>query len=128
MAEPLKVLFVCTANICRSPMMEVLLRDQLDPERFEIASAGVRGWEGAPIDSMVVLELARLGHEVTEFRSRPLQLHHIEEEQCRFTGPRSPHGRGSRLPALRARAAWCISAIRRQCTRKACTRCCGLSR
>jgi protein-tyrosine phosphatase len=82
------ILAVCTANICRSPMMEVLLRDQLDPERFEIASAGVRGWDAAPIDSMVMLELARLGHEVTEFRSRPLQLHHIEQSALILTAAR----------------------------------------
>ena len=59
------ILTICTANICRSPMMEILFRDRLDPRQFEIASAGVRGWEDAPIDSMVVLELARLGHEAT---------------------------------------------------------------
>jgi protein-tyrosine phosphatase len=82
------ILAVCTANICRSPMMEVMLRDQLDPDRFEIASAGVRGWDGAPIDSMVVLELARLGHEVAEFRSRPLQLHHIEQAALVLTAAR----------------------------------------
>lgn len=82
------ILTICTANICRSPLMEILLRNQLDQERFEIASAGVRGWDAAPIDSMVVMELARLGHEATEHRSRVLDLHHIEQADLVLTAAR----------------------------------------
>ena len=82
------ILTVCTANICRSPLMEVLLRDQLDPQRFEIASAGVRGWDDAPIDSMVVLELARLGHEPTQHHSRALDIHHVEPADLVLTATR----------------------------------------
>jgi protein-tyrosine phosphatase len=68
--------------------MEILLRDRLDPQRFEIASAGVRGWENAPIDSMVVLELARLGHEATSHHSRPLDVHHVEMADLVLTATR----------------------------------------
>lgn len=82
------ILTVCTANICRSPLMEILLRDRLDPKRFEIASAGVRGWEDAPIDSMVVLELARLGHEATRHHSRALDVHHVEQADLVLTAAR----------------------------------------
>jgi protein-tyrosine phosphatase len=82
------ILTVCTANICRSPLMEVLFRERLDPERFEIASAGVRGWEDAPIDSMVVLELARLGHEATGHHSRALDVHHVEQADLVLTAAR----------------------------------------
>lgn len=72
------ILTVCTANICRSPMMELLLRDRLDPERFEVASAGVKGWPDAPVDSMVRLELVRLGLDATSFRSRALRAEHVD--------------------------------------------------
>lgn len=82
------ILAVCTANICRSPTIEILLRDRLDSSRFEIASAGVRGLPAAPIDSMVVLELARLGHSVTSFRSRALDAHHVKEAQLVLTAAR----------------------------------------
>ena len=82
------ILTICTANICRSPMMEILLRDRLDPRRFEIASAGVRGWDAAPIDSMVVLELARLGHSATDHRARVLESHHIEQADLMLTAAR----------------------------------------
>ena len=82
------ILTICTANICRSPLMEILLRDRLDPQRFEVASAGVRGWDAAPIDSMVVLELARLGHDATEHRARVLENHHIEQADLLLTAAR----------------------------------------
>lgn len=71
------ILTVCTANICRSPMMELLLRDRLDESVFEVASAGVQGWRGAPVDSMVRVELARLGVDSSAFRSRPVRPEHI---------------------------------------------------
>lgn len=50
----LRILFVCTGNICRSPMAEFLLRDMVEKaglaDRFEIASAGVSDEEyGAPV-------------------------------------------------------------------------------
>lgn len=86
------ILTICTANICRSPMMEILLRDRLDPQRFEIASAGVRGWDAAPVDSMVVLELARLGHEATGHQSRALDVHHIEQADLVLTAAREHRG------------------------------------
>lgn len=82
------ILTICTANICRSPMMEILLRARLDPRRFEIASAGVRGWDAAPIDSMVVLELARLGHSATDHRARVLEVHHLEQADLILTAAR----------------------------------------
>jgi protein-tyrosine phosphatase len=82
------ILTVCTANICRSPMMEILFGARLDPERFEIASAGVQGWNAAPIDSMVVLELARLGHHGTDHLSRTLDVHHVEQADLVLTATR----------------------------------------
>ncbi len=74
-----RILAVCTANICRSPMVEILLRQQLDPEYFEVASAGVQGWREAPVDSMVVLELERLGASAEGFYSRPLEGQMVED-------------------------------------------------
>ena len=70
--QPFHILAVCTANICRSPTVEILLRGRLDPQRFEVRSAGTHGWNRAPVDSMVVLELARLGASAEGFSSRPL--------------------------------------------------------
>jgi len=41
MSPPIKVLFVCTANACRSQIAEAILR-HLGKNRFQVFSAGVR--------------------------------------------------------------------------------------
>ena len=49
---PIDVVMVCTGNICRSPMAEVLLRDLLHrrglDDRLDVGSAGVWADEGRP--------------------------------------------------------------------------------
>lgn len=82
------ILTVCTANICRSPVMEVLLRHQLDPERFEVASAGVRGWRNKPMDAMAAMELMRLGHEPGGFRSHPIDNYLVDSASLILTATR----------------------------------------
>ncbi|HJR89973.1 MAG TPA: hypothetical protein VJ782_07455 [Aeromicrobium sp.] len=84
-----RILAVCTANICRSPMIEILLRQRLDAERFEVSSAGVQGWREAPVDSMVVLELERLGASGAGFASRALQDRMIENADLILTATRA---------------------------------------
>jgi protein-tyrosine phosphatase len=71
------ILAVCTANICRSPMVEHLLRDSLagavdgpTEVRFEVSSAGVRGWDGSPMDPPAAEELRRLGGDPSRFVAR----------------------------------------------------------
>jgi low molecular weight protein-tyrosine phosphatase len=68
------ILAVCTGNICRSPMVEHLLRDALaaapGSTPFEVGSAGVRGWDGAPMDPPAAAELLRLGGDPSGFRGR----------------------------------------------------------
>lgn len=49
-----QILFVCTGNICRSPMGEGLLKSKLDPEtakRVHIVSAGTYAMSGLPASS-----------------------------------------------------------------------------
>lgn len=82
------VLAVCTANICRSPIMEILLRASLDPDRFEVVSAGVRGWDRKPMDADAAAELARLGHSAETFRSRPIDSHLVDSADLILTATR----------------------------------------
>jgi len=82
------VLAVCTANVCRSPMMEALLREQLAPGHFEVASAGVRGWDKQPMDGMAALELARLGASAKGFLSHPLDSYLIDSADLILTATR----------------------------------------
>jgi len=64
--EPIRVLFVCAGNICRSPMAEGvfrhLVREAGLEERFEIDSAGTGGWhEGEPPDARAAAAALRRG-------------------------------------------------------------------
>lgn len=54
-ADPVRVLFVCLGNICRSPLAEAVFRHQVQEAglagRFEIDSAGTSGYhDGDPPD------------------------------------------------------------------------------
>jgi len=82
------ILALCTANICRSPMIEILLRAQLDPEEFEVASAGVHGWHQAPMDGMAAMELLRLGENPRNFRSHALDSYLVDSADLILTATR----------------------------------------
>jgi sulfate adenylyltransferase len=72
---PLKVLFVCTANICRSPYAELYSRTLADPDLFTFDSAGVRGIPNAPMDPTMagVLEA-----DSSNFLSKALTRQHVQ--------------------------------------------------
>lgn len=82
------ILAVCTANICRSPMIEALLRAQLDDSQFEVASAGVQGWDRQPMDAMAAMELHRLGHSSTTFRSHAIDSYLVDSADLILTATR----------------------------------------
>ena len=66
-------LFICTGNICRSPMAEGLLRKLLAGRTdVRVVSAGVNAIRGQPASLHTVEVLRRLGIDLTQFRSQPL--------------------------------------------------------
>jgi sulfate adenylyltransferase len=70
---PIRVLFVCTANICRSPYLELRARQLLGPgSGVEVSSAGTRGFDAEPVSDTMDAEFARYGTDTTAFRSRVL--------------------------------------------------------
>ena len=87
MSEPLRVLFVCTANICRSPVMELTARAlasqipaaQTDDAAIEFASAGTAGFDSSPIDEEMAatLEPGPALDASGDFRSRELTAAHL---------------------------------------------------
>ena len=75
-SRPFTVLFVCTANICRSPLAQELLLLALGngraADRFRVSSAGTHGYGNLPMDPGAATELCRLGGDPQGFRSRAL--------------------------------------------------------
>jgi protein-tyrosine phosphatase len=66
-----EILFVCHANICRSPMMERLARQALGPE-VTVSSAGTHAWHGAAMHPYTEMVLGERGADARGFSSRPV--------------------------------------------------------
>lgn len=73
-ADRIKILMVCTGNICRSPMMERLMRDALRrrgvEQRFQVASAGTWGQVGEPMQPFAASTLVERGVDADGFVAR----------------------------------------------------------
>lgn len=101
-----RVTFVCTGNICRSPMAEHVLRGRLGREglgaRVEVDSSGTGGWHvGDPADHRAVRVLRRhgytSGHRARRFRPEwfdgydlvlALDTGHLQQLRRLARGPR----------------------------------------
>lgn len=70
MSDPLRVLVVCTGNICRSPVGELLLANRLGPTA-EVASAGTHALVGHGVDDAMVARLPG-GVDASAFAARQL--------------------------------------------------------
>src|SRR6266850_541251 len=67
------VLFVCTGNVCRSPMAEGLFRHAIKGRGdYEVFSAGVGAVDGLPPSEHAVRALRELGIDISLQRSRML--------------------------------------------------------
>src|SRR5205823_6025127 len=67
------ILFVCTGNVCRSPMAEGLFRHAARGRGdFCVLSAGVGAIEGQPPSAYAVQALKELGIDISQQRSRML--------------------------------------------------------
>ena len=82
--RPFHVTVVCTGNICRSPMGEVILRDLLDQaglgDEVIVDSAGTTRWEvGNPMDRRAFAELRRRGYDGSGHLARQFEPGWIPE-------------------------------------------------
>ncbi len=90
------VLFVCTANMCRSPMAEVLfgeiVRNEGEAEDWWIDSAGVSAFDGEQATNNTRLVAGERGMDLTSHRSKltsrevvePFSLVLVMEERHRM--------------------------------------------
>ena len=84
MSSKLHIEFVCTGNICRSPMAEVIVREKLAQEGFAdavtVTSSGIGGWHvGHKADERARAELAAHGYDGEAHRA---QQFGFEQEQA----------------------------------------------
>lgn len=73
--RPYQVVFVCTGNICRSPMADIIFRDHLAntdlAQRVEVSSCGTGGWHiGDKADHRALQELQEAGYDGSRHRAR----------------------------------------------------------
>jgi protein-tyrosine phosphatase len=71
----LRIVFVCTGNICRSPTAEGVLRRMAAAQgqagRVEVASAALEDWHvGAPPDARSQAHARRRGYDLATLRAR----------------------------------------------------------
>lgn len=84
MAKLGHIITVCTANICRSPMAEVLLQHALNaqPEplaSLKVVSAGVAARGGERVSENSVIALKKVGIDLTSHSSQPLTQRLVDD-------------------------------------------------
>ena len=91
------ILVVCLGNICRSPLVERLLRHRLEVlghgEFVRVVSAGLEAPAGAPMDPLASAELTRLGGDATGFSSRRLSAESVAAADLLLTATRDLRAR-----------------------------------
>ena len=81
MTREKNIVFVCSANICRSPMAELIGRRLLDEAgpACIVSSAGTLGMEGHPAATNAREALFEIGLDLEEHRSRVVTAQIVED-------------------------------------------------
>ncbi|HXV85707.1 MAG TPA: low molecular weight protein arginine phosphatase [Gemmatimonadales bacterium] len=92
----MRLLFVCTGNICRSPLAEAIARRELQRRErgdVEVASAGTGAWDGAPASEGAYLVGLEHGLDLSSHRARLLTRETVAEADLVFTMARHHRAR-----------------------------------
>lgn len=113
-APAVRVLMVCTGNICRSPTAEGVLRQRLQraglAERVAVDSAGTHGYHtGEPPDARAIRHAGQRGYDISRLQARPVRsddferfdwLLAMDESHLGWLQRRMPDGARCRLALL----------------------------
>ncbi|BCJ56663.1 low molecular weight phosphatase family protein [Micromonospora endophytica] len=83
-----RVLFVCHANLCRSPMAEFTARRLLAGRPVTVASAGTDAMAGLAMHPYAAKITVETGEDPTGFRSRRLAPEHLTDAVLVLTATR----------------------------------------
>lgn len=84
------VLYVCTGNVCRSPIAELLFRAWVAPGvDVTVSSAGTQALVGQGIDGSSASALGQLGIDPTRHRARQFEPWMAEQAQLVLTAERA---------------------------------------
>src|SRR5436190_8454241 len=79
------VLFVCTGNVCRSPMAEGLFKHGVRGRgTYRVLSAGVGAVDGQPASDHAVRALREIGIDISRHRSRHLTADLVQQADYIF--------------------------------------------
>ena len=105
----MKVVFVCSGNICRSPMAEAYFRHRVDLdglEGFEVDSAGTLGIRKARASSEAIEAMGEIGIDLEGHRSKGIKGKILENadftigmshDHLDYLAARHPEGGDERL-------------------------------
>ncbi|GLZ59789.1 MULTISPECIES: arsenate reductase/protein-tyrosine-phosphatase family protein [Micromonospora] len=85
---PDRVLFVCHANLCRSPMAEYLARRLLTGRPVEVASAGTDAIDGLTMHPYAMEVATESGADPAAFRTRVLRPEYLVDATLVLTATR----------------------------------------
>jgi protein-tyrosine-phosphatase len=94
------ILFVCTGNICRSPLAEALLLREVaarDLDGVRVASAGTGAWDGAPASEGAYLIGLEHALDLSAHRARLLTRDMVRSADLIFTMSRHHRARVQEL-------------------------------
>ena len=124
--RPFHITVVCTGNICRSPMGEVILRDLFEEaglgDAVTVDSAGTTRWEvGSPMDRRAAAELRRRGYDGSAHVARQFEPDWLPTADLVLAADAGhasvcAGGRGRRTTPRRS--ACCASSTRRRSPRR----------
>jgi RpiB/LacA/LacB family sugar-phosphate isomerase len=80
------ILFVCTGNVCRSPMAEGFMRHAIRGRNdVQVVSAGLGALDGQPASEAAVQVMAEMGIDVSHHCSQALRRQLVEQADFIFT-------------------------------------------